>query len=98
MGTMTTNFPTLKTTSLMTSLREGVKMTMYVAVDIGCIECGEESAIVGVFTSEDAAKTVLKQHQEWQAGHWHGQHDFFIQEVEEMDKGLPVGERDDEDD
>ena len=35
---------------------------LYVAVDIGCIECGEESAVLGVFTDKAKAREVLDEH------------------------------------
>lgn len=58
---------------------------LFVAVDIGCIECGEESAVLGVFTSEEKAVEVLKEHYVRQEEHWHGQHSFEVFEVDGVD-------------
>ena len=32
----------------------------YIVVDIGCIECGEPSDILGVFTDRQKAEEVMK--------------------------------------
>jgi hypothetical protein len=32
--------------------------TYYVAVDIGCIECGESTAVLGIFTHEKDAEAA----------------------------------------
>ena len=58
----------------------------YVAVDIGCIECGEDSAVLGIFTSLEVANTVCNDHGERQAKSWHGQHCFEVYEVEKIDQ------------
>lgn len=58
---------------------------LFVAVDIGCIECGEESAVLGVFTSEEKAEEVLKEHHVRQNENWHGQHNFELFEVDGVD-------------
>lgn len=58
-------------------------MTVYVAVDIGCIECGEPSAVLGVFGTEDAADAAVRV--AWEK--WHddaeaGTHNFEIFQIE----------------
>lgn len=50
----------------------------YVAIDIGCLECGEESAFLGVFSSEDRAQRVCDKAEESQGNNWHGQHSFEV--------------------
>lgn len=65
-------------------------MNLYVAVDIGCIECGEESAVLGVFTDREAAEAVRSSQEKIQAEHWMGQHSFEIFEIEEMNKPYPA--------
>jgi hypothetical protein len=62
----------------------------YVAVDIGCIECGESSNVIGIFTDKEKAEQALDTHEKYQAKHWHGQHSFEIFEVSEIDKALEV--------
>ena len=61
---------------------------MFAVVDIGCIECGEGSNVLGVFSSREQAEVVMGEYKQKQAVNWHGQHDFFIQEIE-MDKVYP---------
>jgi len=58
---------------------------LFVAVDIGCIECGEESAVLGVFTSEKVAEEVLWEHQKRQDENWRGQHSFECFEIDGID-------------
>ena len=49
----------------------------YVAVDIGCIECGEPSHVLGIFTNKEKALNVCKEHEERQNLNWTGQHSFL---------------------
>lgn len=53
----------------------------YVVVDIGCIECGEASSVLGIFDKETEAKKILKQFSKIQSDNWTGQHYFEIFEV-----------------
>ena len=57
----------------------------YVVVDIGCIECGEQSGVLGIFTNEEEAEKVAKKYKEIQSNNWCGQHSFEIFEVKEED-------------
>lgn len=57
---------------------------MYVVVNIGCIECGVTSNIVGVFESEHIANNVAAQCSEkydWREG---GQNSFEVFELPEV--------------
>ena len=54
----------------------------YVVVDIGCIECGETSSVLGIFTDKEKAIEISKKCEEYQEKNWHGQHDFEIYEVD----------------
>jgi len=63
---------------------------MYVALDIGCIECGEVSNVLGVFTIRKAAEAVIEEHRIRQKEDWWGQHSFEIAEVEVLDKEYRV--------
>ena len=58
----------------------------YVAVDIGCIECGEGSSVLGIFDNKEEAIKILKKCEEYQEEHWHGQHCFEIFEITEENK------------
>ena len=53
----------------------------YVVVDIGCIECGEPSSVLGIFTDIEKAKDIMKRCEEYQDKNWTGQHYFEIYEV-----------------
>ena len=55
-----------------------MKQELFVAVDIGCIECCEDSAVLGVFKSKDHALAVCKEHELRQIENWHGQHSFEV--------------------
>ena len=57
----------------------------YVVVDIGCIECGEQSGVLGIFTNKKEAEKVAKKYEEIQTNNWSGQHYFEIFEVKEED-------------
>lgn len=58
----------------------------YVLVDIGCIECYQESNVIGIFTNKDLVEEVKKDHEERQKAHWCGEHYFEIFEIDELDK------------
>lgn len=58
----------------------------YVLVDIGCIECGEESHVIGIFTDINKAQKSEKDHEMRQEKKWTGQHLFEIFEIEKIDK------------
>lgn len=62
----------------------------YVALDIGCIECGEDSNVLGIFKNKKHAEEVIKDHENRQKENWHGQHYFDIVEIEEIDKEYPI--------
>lgn len=58
----------------------------YVVVDIGCIECGEPSTVLGIFNDKKKAESVREKYENIQEENWHGQHYFEIFEVDEEDK------------
>lgn len=58
-------------------------MMKYIVLDIGCIECGEESAILGIFDNKQKAEEVMEKYDKIQSNNWHGQHYFEIIEVKE---------------
>jgi hypothetical protein len=65
-------------------------MTFFVAVDIGCIECGEETNVLGVFINRQKAQSVLNKHKKRQNNNWVGQHSFELFELDEIDKEYKV--------
>ena len=58
----------------------------YVAVDIGCIECGEPSNVIGVFTTKEAAEEACEDHETRQEANWKGDHSFVFFAVEAIDQ------------
>ena len=65
-------------------------MKYYVLVDIGCIECGEESAVIGIYTSKKKAQRIRREHEKRQNESWNGQHIFEIFEIDEIDKTYKI--------
>ena len=57
----------------------------YVVVDIGCIECGEITNVLGVFTDFEKAKEVMEDHEKRQEKTGNGQHIFKVFEIEKID-------------
>lgn len=52
-------------------------------MDIGCYECGESSAVVGVFKTETEAEQANKDYEVgggtgWGRPEWHGQHSLEV--------------------
>ena len=66
-------------------LREEKHKMYYVAVDIGCLECGEGSNVLGIFTTEKKADEVCENHAVRQGLKWHGQHSFKTFCVKQID-------------
>lgn len=65
---------------------------LYVCVDIGCIECGEESKIIGLFSALDRArKAVAEREAKCQRAAWRGEHRFEVFPVEEIDVDYGYG-------
>ena len=62
----------------------------YVAVDIGCIECGECTSVLGIFTDEACAREVCEEHATRHQANWRGQHSFEVFEVEETNSVVEV--------
>ena len=40
----------------------------YIVIDIGCLECGENSVIIGIFTEIEKAKEVKLNHKSTKQG------------------------------
>jgi len=55
---------------------------LYVALDIGCIECGEGSEVLGIFKTEEAAQAVADAARKKQAENWAGEHHFEVHVIE----------------
>lgn len=54
----------------------------WLVFDIGCIECGEESRVVGVFAAEEKAKQAAEAYTDpesrWGRPEWHGEHSVAV--------------------
>jgi len=61
-------------------------MKHYVAVDIGCIECGESTNVLGIFEDKVKAEEVIKDHGARQSQNWKGVHRFKIFEIDGLNK------------
>lgn len=59
---------------------------MYVVVNIGCIECGVSSAIVGLFADKNKAEDIATKCQKLYAWREGGQNDFEVFELLEPEK------------
>lgn len=62
----------------------------YVLVDIGCIECYQESNVIGIFTNKALAEQAKTNHELRQKQNWHGEHCFEIFEINEINKVYEV--------
>ena len=60
----------------------------YVVIDIGCIECGEVSSVLGIFDNKEKAEDISKKYEDIQEIHWTGQHDIQVFEVKEENTEL----------
>lgn len=58
----------------------------YILIDIGCIECGENSAFLGVFSDKDRAEVARTEAENLQQQNWTGQHSFEIYEWDGVEK------------
>jgi len=58
--------------------------TLYVAMQIGCLECGEPSKVLGVFTDKDVADKLVKDAWSWHdiVDNWAGERHYYVNEVE----------------
>ena len=56
-------------------------MGHYLVFDVGCIECGESSGVVGIYATKDEAKAECAAAEERQSADWCGQHDFLVIEL-----------------
>ena len=57
----------------------------YMAFDIGCIECGEPSGVVGIYDTEEEAIDAAEMAQAKQKADWIGQHVFRVFDLESED-------------
>lgn len=58
----------------------------FMAFDIGCIECGEPSGIIGFYGTEDEAQAACAAAAERQQADWLGQHHLEVFAVDSRSK------------
>lgn len=57
-------------------------MKAYLAFDIGCIECGEESRVIGTFKTRKGAESACAKASKKQKENWEGEHYMQVFEIE----------------
>lgn len=63
-------------------------MTAWILVDIGCLECGEDSKAIGIFKSRAEAEAAWKEYAQrdsdnrWGRLEWTGEHAGHIEQIE----------------
>ncbi|TXC91784.1 hypothetical protein FS935_05200 [Metabacillus litoralis] len=58
----------------------------YVVLDLGCSDCGESSNILGIFTSLEFAKSAREEYKEKNRLDEYSDHEFFIYQIDTLDK------------
>lgn len=53
----------------------------WLAFDIGCIECGERSSVIGTFDTNAEAVAAASVAADKQAADWHGDHSFMVYDL-----------------
>lgn len=51
---------------------------IFLAMDIGCIECGESSKVIGLFATEEQAQEACDKAAKEQEENWRGQHSMEV--------------------
>ncbi len=50
----------------------------WLAFDIGCLECGEDSGILGIYDHKKEAEAACARAKKRQRDRWHGQHSMEV--------------------
>ena len=53
----------------------------WLAFDVGCIECGEESKVIGTYATKEQAEAACEKEAEEQEKNWTGQHSMEVFEL-----------------
>ncbi len=63
-------------------------MSGFLVFDIGCIECGEESSVVGVYSTRKEAEKAIRDYLDpshrWGREGWIGQHSVEVFDLSEV--------------
>jgi hypothetical protein len=51
---------------------------VHIAMQIGCLECGEPSKVLGVFDSIEMAEKVIRFAQSWHELNWKGERRYSV--------------------
>ena len=62
-----------------------ISTPLYAVIDVGCIECGESSGLVGVFTDKKIADMVADDCIKIQRLNWRGEHMFYVWKIGSVD-------------
>jgi len=60
----------------------------WLAFDIGCIECGESSNVIGIYASREGAQAAADAAEKAQLEDWHGQHSMEVFDLAEPDPAV----------
>lgn len=72
-------------------------MRRYLALDVGCLECGETTSVVGLYDTETEARAALQHAENAQQQNWTGQHDFVSFDLQLiLDRQEGKSDRDDD--
>lgn len=58
----------------------------FLAFDVGCLECGESSATLGLFATAEEAHAKCDAAKKAQEADWHGQHDFIVYDLRTLEE------------
>ena len=64
-----------------------METTLYVAVDIGCLECGQSSDLLGLFDTKESAEAACEKAAKEQRKKWTGEHSFEVFEWNGVNHG-----------
>ena len=55
-----------------------VTLGRFMAYDVGCIECGESSGVLGFYPTAAEAEEAVRVAEERQEDSWSGEHSMFV--------------------
>lgn len=65
----------------------------WLAFDIGCIECGEGSDVIGLYETEEAATAACDDARKTQGEDWNGQHHMEVFDLDAVNTSDPSSEQ-----
>lgn len=61
-------------------------MTYYIIISVGCLECGNPSAVIGIFTNKEIATKTAKKHGYEGNDYIQGSGMVQLHQIDELDK------------